>query len=122
MTREHLFINQYYWLILLLVLVPFAFFDFTLFYYGWLVPVVCVQFSINLQNYLGHMQGFGAYRTYDNATSGNSQNRLDGLVDVYEGGDPEDGSTLVYDKTNDKYIVRKLPVGDIDGNFDGGSF
>jgi len=54
--------------------------------------------------------------------SGNSQNRLDGLVDVYEGGDPEDGSTLVYDKTNDKYIVRKLPVGDIDGNFDGGSF
>ena len=76
MTREHLFINQYYWLILLLILVPFAFFDFTLFYYGWLVPIVCVQFSITLQNYLGHMPGLGAYRTYDNATSGNSQNSL----------------------------------------------
>ena len=35
-----------------------------------------MQFSINLQNYLGHMSGFGAYRTYNNSTSGNSQNSL----------------------------------------------
>lgn len=58
--------------------------------------------------------------TLVNDTGG--QSRLDGLLDVYEGGDPDDGSTLVYDKTTDKYIVKKLPVGDIAGNFDGGSF
>lgn len=50
------------------------------------------------------------------------QNRLDGLLDVYEGASPADGSTLVYDAAQDKYIVKKLPVDDIDGNFDGGSF
>lgn len=76
MTKEHLFINQYYWLILAFFLVPFAFIDFTLFYYTWIVPVVLVQFSINLQNYLGHMPGVGAYRTYTNSSSGNSQNSL----------------------------------------------
>jgi stearoyl-CoA desaturase (delta-9 desaturase) len=76
MTKEQLFINRYYWLILLAVLVPLAFIDFTLFYYMWLLPVVIVQFSINLQNFLGHMPGLGAYRTYNTATSGNSQNSL----------------------------------------------
>lgn len=76
MTKEHLFINQYYWLILSVVLLPLAFTNFTLFYYAWLLPVVLVQFSINLQNYLGHMSGFGSYRTYDNSSSGNSQSSL----------------------------------------------
>jgi stearoyl-CoA desaturase (delta-9 desaturase) len=76
MTKEHLFINQYYWLILGLILAPVAFINFTFFYYAWLIPVVLVQFSINLQNFLGHMPGFGAYRTYNNSTSGNSQNSL----------------------------------------------
>ena len=33
MTKEHLFINQYYWLILGLILAPVAFINFTFFYY-----------------------------------------------------------------------------------------
>lgn len=76
MNRENILINQYYWLILLVVLLPLAVIDFHIFYYVWLIPVVGVQFSINLQNYLGHMPFYGSYRTYNNATSGNSQNSI----------------------------------------------
>lgn len=50
-------------------------------------------------------------------------NRLDQLNDVEEGTSPEDGATLAYDEFQDKYIVRKLTIGDIDEvNLDGGEF
>lgn len=41
-------------------------------------------------------------------------NRLDNLLDVVES-DPDDRSTLVYDKATDKYVVKTL-------NLDGGTF
>ena len=39
-------------------------------------------------------------------------NRLDTLSDVIEGPRPKDGQTLVYNSTNDKYIVDDI---DLDG-------
>lgn len=48
-------------------------------------------------------------------------NRLDTLADVVEQA-PEDNSTLVYDVETDKYIVKKLSLGDVNGDLDGGSF
>lgn len=45
--------------------------------------------------------------------------RLDRLKDVIEG-TPEDGYTLVYDKTTDKYVVSPTNVQDV--SLDGGEF
>lgn len=48
-------------------------------------------------------------------------NRLDKLDDVIEG-TPEDGSTLVYRASDDKYVVQQLNLSNIGGNLDGGDF
>jgi len=48
-------------------------------------------------------------------------NRLDKLDDVIEG-TPQDGSTLVYRASDDKYIVQQLNLSNIGGNLDGGDF
>jgi len=49
-------------------------------------------------------------------------NRLDHLYDVVEGPMPANGSTLVYDPNNDKYVVQRLDFTDVDGPLDGGTF
>ena len=48
-------------------------------------------------------------------------NRVDKLDDVIEG-TPQDGSTLVYRASDDKYIVQQLNLSNIGGNLDGGDF
>lgn len=53
---------------------------------------------------------------------GSNYDRLDRLKDVDEGLMPAEGATLVYDQETDKYEVKKLNIGDIDGDLDGGSF
>lgn len=65
--------------------------------------------------------------TVRNTVGYQAQNfRLDHLNDVVEGSNPASGDTLVYDATNDKYVVKKLSVNDLDGdilvNLDGGTF
>lgn len=50
-----------------------------------------------------------------------NKNRLDTLVDVVAS-DEVDGGTLVYDSSNDKYIVRKLTLRDVEAELDGGEF
>lgn len=47
--------------------------------------------------------------------------RLDTLNDVDATGEVS-GATLVYDATNDKYIVQKLDLTNVTGNLDGGTF
>ena len=47
--------------------------------------------------------------------------RLDNLNDVDATGEVT-GATLVYDATNDKYIVQKLDLTNVTGNLDGGTF
>jgi len=74
LTRAQLKINQYYWLLILAVIIPLAAYDFSLFYSVWLLPVVLVQLSINMQNYLGHMPALFSYRNYDLGNTGQSQN------------------------------------------------
>lgn len=49
------------------------------------------------------------------STSSAGAIRLDQLVDVEEGLNPSNNSTLVYDNVTDKYVVKQLDV-------DGGSF
>jgi hypothetical protein len=47
--------------------------------------------------------------------------RLDKLVDVDPSGEI-DKATLIYDATQDKYIVKQMEFGDIAGDLDGGTF
>jgi stearoyl-CoA desaturase (delta-9 desaturase) len=76
MTKEQIFINQYYWLIILSVILPLGVLNFEIFYYFWLLPIVAVQFGINLQNYLGHMPKLFAYTNFKTKSSGQSQNNI----------------------------------------------
>mgnify|MGYP003338173903 CR=1 FL=1 len=47
--------------------------------------------------------------------------RLDHLQDVVATGETN-GATLVYEAATDKYIVKKLDLGDVTGDLDGGIF
>lgn len=47
--------------------------------------------------------------------------RLDKLIDVVANNE-SNGATLVYDSSNDKYIVKQLDLADITGSLDGGTF
>ena len=60
--------------------------------------------------------------TIKKESGGTNYDRLDHMKDVVEGEMPPDGSTLVYDQQTDKYEVKKLDLGDIDVDLDGGSF
>jgi len=53
--------------------------------------------------------------------SSGASTRLDTLNDVDATGEVS-GATLVYDATNDKYIVQKLDLTNVTGNLDGGTF
>lgn len=56
------------------------------------------------------------------STSTTEYNRLDQLLDVYEGASPENGSTLVYDSLTDTYVLQRLSANNLVGDLDGGSF
>lgn len=47
--------------------------------------------------------------------------RLDRLSDVIANNEI-DGATLVYNSTNDTYVVKKLDLSDVVGDLDGGTF
>lgn len=47
--------------------------------------------------------------------------RLDTLSDVVANSEI-DGATLVYNSTNDTYVVKKLDLSDVVGDLDGGTF
>jgi lipopolysaccharide export system protein LptA len=48
-------------------------------------------------------------------------NRIDKLIDV-DASLEANGATLVYDSSNDRYIVKKLDLSDVTGVLDGGEF
>lgn len=54
-------------------------------------------------------------------TSAVGTTRLDKLTDVDPSGEI-DKATLIYDLSQDKYIVKKMEFGDLDGDLDGGTF
>ena len=47
--------------------------------------------------------------------------RLDKLLDVVASGETN-GAVPVYDANTDKYVIKKLDLGDVTGNLDGGTF
>ena len=59
--------------------------------------------------------------TIKNTTGVTSSSRLDGLLDV-DATNESAGATLIYNADQDKYIVKKLDLGDISGALDGGTF
>lgn len=69
--------------------------------------------KISLQNDNGVLNNTGAGVTLV-SSAGSAVNRLDAMLDVVED-DPEDNSTLVYDKATDTYVVKPISL-------DGGTF
>ena len=57
----------------------------------------------------------------NNPSLGGGVSRLDQLGDVVASLE-EDGATLVYDATTDRYVVKKLSFDDMQGDLDGGTF
>jgi hypothetical protein len=60
--------------------------------------------------------------TLKNTTTLSNASRLDQLADVLEPASPEDGSTLIYNASTDKYEVKKVNLGEVEGNLNGGTF
>ncbi len=59
--------------------------------------------------------------TIKNSPGVATPNRLDRLNDVVPNTEV-DGATLVYNSSNDTYIVQKLDLSNVTGNLDGGTF
>lgn len=88
--------------------------------------VVVKQKKVVVTNNANTQQGIDYVRpiTIKNTLGFSTQsNRLDKLNDVVEAS-PTEGDTLVYDAANDKYVVKKLALSeiDIDVALDGGTF
>jgi hypothetical protein len=60
--------------------------------------------------------------TLKNTTTLSNASRLDQLADVLEPVSPEDGSTLIYNASTDRYEVKKINLGEVEGNLNGGTF
>ncbi len=59
--------------------------------------------------------------TIKNTPSVSTPNRLDRLNDVVANTEV-DGATLVYNSSNDTYVVQQLDLSNVTGNLDGGTF
>jgi len=59
--------------------------------------------------------------TIKNTPSISTPNRLDRLNDVVANTEV-DGATLVYNSSNDTYVVQQLDLSNVTGNLDGGTF
>lgn len=69
MTKEQLFINKWYFAIILAWLVVLGTIDISLVYFAWILPVMLVQLSQNCFNYFAHMHGHRNFETKDTSTN-----------------------------------------------------
>jgi stearoyl-CoA desaturase (delta-9 desaturase) len=69
MTKEHLFINKWYFAIILTWLIFLSCIDINLIYFTWVLPVMLVQLSQNCFNYFAHMHGYRNFETRDTSTN-----------------------------------------------------
>jgi stearoyl-CoA desaturase (delta-9 desaturase) len=69
MNKEQVFINEYYYAIIIVWLSILAIIDINLVYFTWIVPVFLVQMSQNIFNYVGHSYGYRNYETSDTSTN-----------------------------------------------------
>jgi stearoyl-CoA desaturase (delta-9 desaturase) len=69
MTKEQLFINKWYFAIILAWLVLLGCINISLIYFAWILPVMLVQLSQNCFNYFAHMHGHRNFETKDTSTN-----------------------------------------------------
>lgn len=69
MNKEQLFINNYYWLILSAMIIPFMLISPETFYFVYVLPVLLLEVSFNLFNYFNHKSGYRNYHKKDQSTN-----------------------------------------------------
>lgn len=69
MTKEQLFINKWYFAIILTWLVILGTVNISLIYFAWILPVMLVQLSQNCFNYFAHMHGHRNFETKDTSSN-----------------------------------------------------
>ena len=69
MTKYHLFVHKYYFLLILTIVLFLAIIDINVLYFGYAVPCVLTHISQNVFNYYGHTQGYRNFNTKDNSTN-----------------------------------------------------
>lgn len=69
MSKEHLFINKYYFLLILMWLFLLAVINPSLIYFAWILPIAIVQFSQASFNYFAHTSGYRNKESKDKSTN-----------------------------------------------------
>jgi len=69
MTKEHLFMHNYYLGFIIAWIAILALIDFEVLYYGYAIPLLLVQFSQNCFNYFAHKYGYRNHETKDDSTN-----------------------------------------------------
>ena len=68
-NKFHLFVNNYYNLILFLFVCMFSFISFHSFIFLWVIPVALTAWILNLSVYIAHKHGYRTYSIKDGATN-----------------------------------------------------
>ena len=74
LTKENIFLNNYYWLLCFFVPTILLFIDINLFYFLWLLPVCIFDILSTFFNYANHKNIIGSYKNYDSPQTGHSTN------------------------------------------------
>jgi stearoyl-CoA desaturase (delta-9 desaturase) len=69
MNKQQVFIQDYFFAIIVVWLSVLALINIELVYFTWIVPVFLVQLSQNTFNYVAHMYGYRNYETKDSSTN-----------------------------------------------------
>lgn len=69
MNAEQMFINKYYFLIIVVWLLLLGMVDINLVYFTWILPVFLIQLSQNSFNHFAHLYGYRNFETKDNSTN-----------------------------------------------------
>jgi fatty-acid desaturase len=68
-TKEQMFIDNYYFAIILCWICVLTFINPSLLYFAWILPVMFVQITQNIANYVNHTAGYRNFNTRDNSTN-----------------------------------------------------
>jgi sn-1 stearoyl-lipid 9-desaturase len=66
-TKNHLMINRFYLLIVIMYVILLALIDFWVLYYAWALPIAIGHFLLNAFTNLGHNVGYQNFNTRDNS-------------------------------------------------------
>jgi len=68
-NKQHLFVHNYYLLFILGLVLLLGFINFELLYFGYVVPLLLIQFSQNSFNYFAHKHGYKNYEIDNDSTN-----------------------------------------------------